>query len=113
MNQLLKLLPFLKKEQLEDLLKKVMSNEDHVYKGISVKDILVYLPQEKIDELFLDDLHNSKEINFYFPFVSKKTLENIVELICIEQFPYKIDFNILAMFLDDEQIKQLYTYFTK
>lgn len=113
MESMKKLLPFLTNEELDDLLKKVLASPSYIYKDVTLKDLLVFLPTKDIDELYLNELKKGNDATYFLPFVSHETLKNIVELYCNDKLEYKIDVYKLAPFLDQDDIKLLYNYFLR
>lgn len=113
MESMKKLLPFLNDLELNDLLKKVLESPSYIYKDVTLKDLLVFLPSKDIDELFINELKKGNDANYFLPFVSHETLKNLVELYCNDKLDYKIDIYKMAPFLEEEDIKLLYAYFSR
>jgi len=113
MESLKKLLPFLTEKELNELLEKILQSPNQEFKDVKLKDLLVFLNPESIDNLFLDQLKKGQDVTYILPFVGHETLKNIVELYCNSKLDYEIDINKLAMFLTPEDISLLYQYMTK
>lgn len=113
MSSLKRLIPFLNDEELNDLLNKVLTSENHVYQDITLKNILPYLNEEDLDQIFVNKLKVGEDIKNFLPFVSQQTLKNIVELYCFDKLGYEIDVSQFANYLDDESINLLYKKMTK
>lgn len=113
MFSLKKLIPFLNREELLDLLNKVLSSDNLVYQDVRIKNILPFMDEEDMDQLFVNLLKENKEITDFLPFVSKQTLTNIIELYCLDKLTYNIDINKFIPYLDEESISLLYKKMTK
>ena len=104
MTNLKKLIPFLGKTELNDLLNKVLASPNQVYKDVELKDLLCFLENDAIDNLFIEQLKT---------FVSDETLKNIVNLYCNDKLDYAVDIKKFALYLDDDDVKMLYNYMLK
>jgi len=111
MKSLKKLLPFLEEAELEDLLGKVLASENYRYQDVELRNLLVFLDQSKVDELFIEELKKKHDVTMFLPFVNHETLKNIVELYCTNKLEYEIDVSKFAPFLDADDIKLLYRHF--
>ncbi len=112
MVSLKKLIPFLKRDELLDLLEKVLSSEDLVYQDIRIRNILPFLDEDDLDQLFVNLLKENKDIAEFLPFVSKQTIKNIIELYCFDKLEYKVDINKFIPYIDEESITLLYKKLT-
>ncbi len=108
-----KLIPFLNREELLDLLNKVLSSDNLVYQDVRIKNILPFMDEEDIDQIFVNLLKENKDITYFLPFVGKQTLTNIIELYCLDKLTYNIDINKFIPYLDEESISLLYKKMTK
>ena len=113
MNSLKKLLPFLKDEELFNLLNKVLSSENLIYQDVKLRNILPFLDEEDLDQTFVSLLKEGREILEFLPFVSQQTLKNIVELYCLDRLDYKININQFIPYIDEDSITMLYKKLTK
>ncbi|MFA6754894.1 MAG: hypothetical protein WCR97_00085 [Bacilli bacterium] len=138
-TMLMDLLPYLDKDQLNEILNKIISSDAKEYKGVHYKDILLYLDSSsimelaekefndnqdikiylpyletsKIDELFVKALKEGKECSYFYPFVSQETLKNVVELVVTSNSTYSLNIKKLLPFLDNDSINLLYKYLLK
>ena len=112
MGSLKKLIPFLNRKELIDLLNKVLASKDLIYQEIKMKNILPFLEEEDIDQLFVNLLKDNRDITEFLPFVGKQTLKNIIELYCFDKLNYTIDINKFIPYIDEESISLLYKKLT-
>lgn len=113
MTNLKKLIPFLGKTELNDLLNKVLASPNQVFKDVELKDLLCFLENDAIDNLFIEQLKRGQNVDCFYPFVSDETLKNIVNLYCNDKLDYAIDIKKFALYLDDDDVKMLYNYMLK
>ncbi|MBN2540055.1 MAG: hypothetical protein JXB08_00870, partial [Bacilli bacterium] len=73
MSKLMKILPFIETDELKELAIKVINGE---VKGVSLKMIFPFLPNEELDEIIdqLIEKNDSANLKYSIPFLSKKKL---------------------------------------
>lgn len=101
---LIKMIPFLEDEQLEELAEKIEDNNGE-YKGLRLEVLLPFLDDTYVDQLFLNRLEKGKDACSFAPFVSDDIFNEMVKG-CIDG---RISVNLTKYlpFMDDETINLL------
>lgn len=107
---LVSLLPYLDDEELEEIADMIINNHEEL-KGLKLATIFPFLSQKKCDEIFLAKMTtlSQNEVSSIVPFVSPKTLSNLVDEYIAGRLT-KVNMNIVYPFLDKEDIKRIFFY---
>lgn len=114
MSKLTKILPFLGKEDIHDLIDGIL-NDDTTLSRLDVSLLMPFLNQEDTDRVFDKVVRDSKEsinIASLAPFVSSEALSKFVDLYIQGELPYA-NMDSLYPFLSREDIKKLFDYLLK
>ena len=107
--QLLKLLPYMSKEQIHELVEEILANNEAMAK-IDLLPILSFFTEDECGELFKKciELKNPNvKIADIVPYVNDKCLAEIVTGYIEGKYP-DFDIDSLYPFLPDEQIKRIF-----
>jgi len=105
------MLPFLDKEDLDELVDKILSGE---VKGIKLVVLYPFLSKESLEKL-VDHLikeNKAKEIQHSLPFISKEKINEIYEAI-VDGKITGIKENTLMPFLGKDKIKEMFNKLVK
>ena len=101
-----KMVPFLDKEDTNELVEMILQSETGEYKGVTLGNVLPFLREEKIENLFHSFLEQGKNVSILYPFLSDKKLHEITAEYL--NGTLDIDMNGLYPFLPSEDIKTLF-----
>ncbi|MBU1145586.1 MAG: hypothetical protein KJ971_07005 [Firmicutes bacterium] len=106
--KLLRMLPFLEEEELEELVQKII-NKEFDNEKINPVCIIPFLNEEQVARLFNSSLKGEISINpeKFLPFVSEKDLEEVLRKIEANEID-TISADSLLPFLNSDQIKKLF-----
>lgn len=99
------MLPFMKEEEIDLLLDKVVDGE---ITNVSVGSLLPFASDEKIDEVFIKTYKNGGKFTTFLPFVSEKALHEIVVEYC-EKGGQEISDNLLP-FIDEDDVAMIFRH---
>ncbi len=129
-----KMLPFLEEEDLKDLAKKIKESPDRTYKGVSLNEVLPFVDDDLVDDLFKDAVEKNEDFNQYLPFVSDEVIDEMfikavkenkkysaflpfVSDECLSklvdayiQGTFTMDIDKIYPFLDDDDIRKLFRH---
>ncbi len=107
-NKLLKILPFLSKEEKKEIVKEILSDSEY-FEGIKLVVIMPFLDDEDCDKIFMHQVKkDSKDIQSLLPFVSEELLEELVDKYVNGEIEMNMD--MLYPFLKVEEIKKIFFY---
>lgn len=107
-----KLIPFLDEEDLNELADKILESEEGSFDGVKIGDILSFLEDEKVDEIFLRQVKEHKDYQAYLPFVSDECMDRLTEDYINGEIG---DFDIESVFpyMEDDNIKKVFRAYLK
>lgn len=97
------MIPFLDDEELNMLADKIISGGTGEYKGIKMSDIMPFLDEDKVDELFMNALELGISSEAYAPFVSDDVWEKVIKLYPEKKF----DIRKFYPFMNEEDVGEL------
>lgn len=107
-SKLLKILPFLSKEEKKEIVKEILSDSEY-FEGIKLVVIMPFLDEEDCDKIFMHQVKkDSKDIQSLLPFVSEELLEELVDKYVNGEIEMNMD--MLYPFLKVEEIKKIFFY---
>ncbi|MBN2877260.1 MAG: hypothetical protein JXL85_06365 [Bacilli bacterium] len=106
MSKLMKILPFIETDELKELAIKVINGE---VKGVSLKMIFPFLPNEELDEIIdqLIEKNDSANLKYSIPFLSKKKL-GVVFAAVKEGKVTGLEEHYFYPFLGQDQLKEMF-----
>lgn len=102
------MIQFLDDDDLEQLADKIAASPDGVYEGVTAKELLPFLDEDKIDELMLASYRQHKDTRSFYPFASDDGLANLLAE-ALNHNDSSFDLRPLLPFLEDEDIAALST----
>ncbi len=107
-NKLLKILPFLDKEEKKEIVKEILSDSEY-FEGIKLVVIMPFLDEEDCDKIFMHQVRkDDKNLQSLLPFVSEGLLEELVDKYINGEIDMNMD--MLYPFLKVEDIKKIFFY---
>ncbi|NMA06021.1 MAG: hypothetical protein GX931_06615 [Acholeplasmataceae bacterium] len=107
-NKLLKILPFLDKEEKKEIVKEILSDSEY-FEGIKLVVIMPFLDEEDCDKIFMHQVKkDDKNLQSLLPFVSEGLLEELVNKYINGEIDMNMD--MLYPFLKVEDIKKIFFY---
>ncbi len=106
------LIPFLDEEDLNELADKILESENESFEGVRMDDILCFLEDDKVDEIFLRKVKEGKDYQAYLPFVSDECMDRLTEDYVNGETG---DFDIESVFpyMEDDNIKRIFRAYLK
>lgn len=105
LNRIMSILPFLEKEELDELVDKIINSENGEYEGINIVGIMPFLDSEQADRVFIKMVQVKRGYQSCVPFVSEEALDKAVDMYIAKETD--IDIVPIAPFMDDESIGKL------
>lgn len=100
-----KMIPFLDDEELKILAEKIVSSPSGEFQGVKLKNLVVFLDEDVLDEIMLKEAQNGHEIGYLFPFASDEGLSNLVdEFFKGQKIP---NFSSILPYIDDDDVAKI------
>lgn len=109
---LMRLLPFLKKDEINELVRKISESSDFEYNGINIRSIAPFVrDKEVLDEVFLKALKTNGDTLGITPFVSRSVWTKVLEL--DKEILEKIKWHEILPMMDSATLGRLYNMVNK
>lgn len=109
MTKIIKMLPFLGEEELNELAEEILKSENGEVEGLKLHHVAPFLSKSKTDELFLKTVSEGKMNHKLLPFVSDECLDTLTDKIIREEVSLNVD--LLYPFLPKESIRKLFKHY--
>ena len=106
--KLLRLLPYMSKEEAHKVAEKLMANDESL-KNLDVPTVMPFLTVDDCDAIFVKaiELGRALDLAACVPYISAACLSNVIDGYIAGKYP-KLDVDSLYPFLADEEIKKLF-----
>jgi hypothetical protein len=99
------MLPFLESEELAELAKKIVSSPTGEVQGIKLGDLLPFMDDDDVDEMFVEAFKNGENVDCFLPFASEDGIEDVIDLAIAGKGT--ADLKKFLPFADDEAIEKI------
>jgi len=103
-------LPFMEDEDVTKIAKKCLESGEESFQGVTFKEIMPFLDDDVIGEIFLSRVKNGGNYTELLPFVDDDVLSQLVNEYIKSDGKINLDVDSIYPFLDDDDIKKLFRY---